>query len=60
MGMYSSWINVSQFMVTVEADNEEEAKKLIKDQLDNIEVVLFENGTEQISLGCNITSVDVL
>lgn len=60
MGTYSSWISVSDFMLTVEAENEDEARELMKNQLKDIEVVLYEHGTEQVQLGCTVTDVDVL
>lgn len=58
MGTYSSWINVSNFILTVEADNEEEARKKMQDQLDNLIVrVIDEDEGGYTNLGCEITDI---
>lgn len=55
---YSSWITVSDFLLMVEADDEEEAREKLKELLNNIEVRVFERDEEPFELGCSITDVD--
>ena len=56
MGTYSSWINVSNFILTVEADNKEEARKKMQDELDNLIVRVIDEGG-YTNLGCEITDI---
>ena len=58
---YKSWISVSDFLLTVEADNEEEAIDKLKDKLGRIIVTVTEKkgGYETVdTLSCMITDVD--
>ena len=58
---YSSWISVSDFLLSVEADNEEEALKEMQRRLDHIIVTVTDKngGYDTIEkLGCTITDVD--
>ena len=56
MRQYGSWINVSDFYIQVYAENGEEARKKIQDELDNLTVrVTDENGYTDLS--CTITDI---
>ena len=58
---YKSWISVSDFLLVVEADNEEEAMDKLKDKLNKIVVTVTEKkgGYETVdTLDCMITDVD--
>lgn len=60
MTTYSSWIKVSDFLLTVEAEDYEEAWKKMEDRLKKIIVILEEKhgGWEDMQeLGCKITNV---
>lgn len=58
MGTYSSWINVSNFILTVEAENKEEARKKIQNELDSLIVrVIDEEEGGYTNLGCEITDI---
>lgn len=60
MGIYSSWISVSNFMLTVEAENKEEARKKIENILNRTIITVIEKkgGYETVEkLGCKITDI---
>lgn len=56
---YGSWIKVSDFYISVEADDEKEALRKMKDALETISVkVLEEDENAYTELKCTITGVD--
>lgn len=57
--LYNSWIKVSDFLISVEADDEKEALRKMKDALKTISVkVLEEDENAYTELGCTITGVE--
>ncbi len=57
MGRYGSWISVSQFYVEVTADNEEEAKQLIDDELHMLDVQIVSCDKEKVYLDCKAGAI---
>ena len=56
---YNSWIKVNDFLITVEADDKNEALHKVKDALETISVkVLEEDENAYTELECTITGVD--
>ena len=57
--LYSSWIKVSDFAITVEAKDKDEAIMRIKDILEGMTVrAIEEDGIGYTELGCTITDVE--
>ena len=57
--LYSSWIKVSDFLISVEAKDEEEARMRIKDILEGMTVrAVEEDSGGYTELGCVITGVE--
>ena len=58
MGIYSSWISVNDFVLTVDADNKEEAREKMLEKLGEIHVYVTEGGCDSEELSCMITDID--
>lgn len=57
--LYNSWIKVSDFLISVEAKDEEEAMIKIKDILEGMTVrAVEEDNGGYTELGCAITGVE--
>lgn len=57
--LYNSWIKVSDFLISVEAEDEEEAMMRIKNILESMTIrAVEENENRYTELGCTISGVE--